>query len=167
MSWLIKLDADLLRQVVIQGATFLAFFIIVKVFFADKVREILDKRKAEATKDLDDAKAAKEESEKILSDYKASMSDISDEKARILKEASDEGKKTREEIISSANAEAAKLLDNAKKSIEKQQSDAEREMRDKSVDLAIEMAEKVTGKAMDSETSAKLIDDFIDSVGKE
>lgn len=167
MSWLIKLDADLLRQVVIQGATFLAFFIVVKVFFADKVREILEKRKAEATKDLDDAKAAKEESEKILSDYKASMSDISDEKARILKEASEEGKKTREEIISSANAEATKLLDNAKKSIEKQQSDAEREMRDRSVDLAIEMAEKVTGKAMDGETSAKLIDDFIDSVGKE
>ena len=37
-SWLIKLDANLIRTIVIQGATFLAFFLIVKVFFADKIK---------------------------------------------------------------------------------------------------------------------------------
>ena len=41
MEWLIKLDADLLRQVAIQIATFLVFFVIVKVFFADKIKEVL------------------------------------------------------------------------------------------------------------------------------
>ena len=34
-GWLIKLDANLIRTIVIQGATFLAFFVVVKVFFAD------------------------------------------------------------------------------------------------------------------------------------
>lgn len=167
MSWLIKLDADLIRQVIIQGATFLAFFIIVKVFFADKVKDILEQRKNAACKDLDDAKAAKDESEKLLESYKEQMTEIGNEKARILKEANEEGKKARETIVSKANEEAGKLLENAKNNIERQKKDAEREIREKSVDLAVDMAEKVTNEALDREASKKLIDDFINSLGKE
>ena len=44
-SWLIKIDAGLIRQVIIQGAVFLAFFVVVKVFFADKIKAILEQRK--------------------------------------------------------------------------------------------------------------------------
>ena len=51
-SWLIKIDAGLIRQVIIQGATFLAFFVVVKVFFADKIKAMLEKRQEVIEKDL-------------------------------------------------------------------------------------------------------------------
>ena len=65
-SWLIKLDANLIRTIVIQGATFLAFFVVVKVFFADKIKAMLEERKEAIAKDLSAANEAKENAEKVL-----------------------------------------------------------------------------------------------------
>ena len=64
-SWLIKIDAGLIRQVIIQGAVFLAFFVVVKVFFADKIKAILEQRKEIIEKDLNAATEAKANSEKL------------------------------------------------------------------------------------------------------
>ena len=66
MEWLIKLDADLLRQVVIQIATFLVFFVIVKVFFADKIKAVLDQRKEAIEHDLTEAAKANEKVAKAI-----------------------------------------------------------------------------------------------------
>ena len=98
MEWLIKLDADLLRQVVIQIATFLVFFVIVKVFFADKIKEILAQRQDAIEHDLTEAAKANEDAKKLEAQYTEVMKGAMDEKTDILRSANEDGKKMKERI---------------------------------------------------------------------
>lgn len=164
MSWLIKLDADLLRQVAIQAFTFLAFFVIVKVFFADKIKEILEKRQELIEKDLTDAKEAKDAAEKSKAEFDQIMKEASDKKADIIKAATEDGKRVKDEIVSDARSEATKILDTARKEIEKERQDAQKGMKDMVVDMSIDAAEKITAKTLDKKDHEKLIEDCISGI---
>ena len=161
MSWLIKLDADLIRQVIIQAATFLVFFIVVKVFFADKLRDILKKRQEVIEKDIDEAAAAKESAKALEAQYAELMQNAKDEKAEILRTAQADGDKLRSEILSGAKAEASTLLLNARADIERERAQAEKDMRESMVDLAIDAAEKITKKTLTEADQQKLLNDAI------
>ena len=64
-SWLIKIDADLIRQVIIQASVFLVFFVVVKVFFADKIKEILKKRSEAIEQELDEAAKTNQDAKEL------------------------------------------------------------------------------------------------------
>jgi len=161
MSWLIKLDVDLIRQVIIQAATFLVFFIIVKVFFADKIRDILKKRQEVIEKDIDEAAAAKDNAKALESQYAALMQTAKDEKAEILRTAQADGEQLRGEIVADAKSQADTLLQNARAEIDRERAQAEKDLRESVVDIAIDAAEKITKKSLSEEDQRKLIDDAI------
>ncbi len=52
---LINFSTEMLYQMLIQGAVFLLFFILVKKFFYDKVVGIIDKRQSIITEEFDKA----------------------------------------------------------------------------------------------------------------
>lgn len=161
MSWLVKLDADLIRQVIIQAATFLVFFVVVKVFFADKIKEILDKRRQAIEKELDEAEASNQHAKALEEEYAVHMRGALDEKAAILKNASEDGVRTKAQIIADAHLEATVLLDNARKEISREKSQAEKELQEGIVDLAISAAETVSGQTLTDEDQRKLIEESI------
>ena len=98
-SWLIKLDANLIRTIVIQGATFLAFFMVVKVFFADKIKAMLEERKEAIAKDLSAATEAKENAEKLENEYADILKGANEEKASIIRSATEDGEQMKEKIV--------------------------------------------------------------------
>jgi len=161
MSWLIKLDADLIRQVIIQAATFLVFFIVVKVFFADKIRDILKKRQEVIEKDIDEAAAAKDNAKALETQYSALIENAKDEKAEILRAAEAQGKEMKGEIVAAAKTQADTLLQNARTEIERERAQAEKELRESVVDIAIDAAEKITKKSLSDADQRKLIGDAI------
>lgn len=161
MSWLIKLDADLIRQVIIQAATFLVFFIIVKVFFADKLKDILKKRQEAIEKDIDDAAAAKDNAKALETQYAELMQNAKDEKAEILRIAQNDGEQLRNEIVADARTQADTMLQNARTEIDRERAQAEKDLKESVVDMAIDAAEKITGKTLTEEDQRKLIDDAI------
>ena len=108
-SWLIKIDAGLIRQVIIQGAVFLAFFVVVKVFFADKIKAILEQRKEIIEKDLSAATEAKANAEKLENEYAEIMKGAHDEKAAILHSAAEDGEQMKEKIVAEAENTLAEL----------------------------------------------------------
>lgn len=164
MSWLIKLDADLIRQVVIQIATFLVFFVIVKVFFADKIKAMLEQRKAAIEKDLTDATEAKESAKQLEVQYTELMKEAQDKRAEILHGAAEEGTKAKEQIVSEAHEQAETIITNARKEIDREREQAEKELRDSIVDMTIDAAEKISGKSFTKEDHAKLISDSISMI---
>ena len=161
MGWLIKLDADLIRQVIIQAATFLVFFIIVKVFFTDKIRDILNKRQETIEKDIDEAAAAKEEAKALEARYEGLLQNAKDEKAEILRAAQEDGDKLKDEIVADAKAQADTLLLNARNEIDRERAQAEKDLRESAVDIAVDAAEKITGKNLSGADHEKLINDAI------
>ncbi len=163
-SWLIKIDASLIRQVIIQGAFFLSFFVIVKVFFADKIKAILEQRQAAIEKDLSAATKAKENAEKLQNEYAEIMKSAHDEKAEIIHKASEDGEKIKEQIVSEAREQAEIIKQNAEKEIDRERAQAEKELRDSIVDMTIDAAEKISGKSFTKEDHERLISDSISMI---
>ena len=163
-SWLIKLDANLIRTIVIQGATFLAFFMIVKVFFADKIKAMLEERKNAIAKDLSAANEAKENAEKLQSEYAEILKGAHDEKTAIIHSATEDGEVMRDKIVAEAREQAETIITNARKEIDRERTQAEKELRDSIVDMTIDAAEKISGKSFTKEDHAQLIDESISMI---
>ena len=163
-SWLIKIDASLIRQVIIQGGVFLAFFVVVKVFFADKIKAILEQRKEMIEKDLTAATEAKENAEKLESEYAEIMKGAHDEKAAILHSAAEDGEMMKEKIVAEAREQAETIITNARKEIDRERTQAEKELRDSIVDMTIDAAEKISGKSFTKEDHAQLISESISMI---
>ncbi len=163
-SWLIKIDASLIRQVIIQGAFFLAFFVVVKVFFADKIKDILAKRQEAIEKDLTAATDAKNSAEEMKTEYAEIMKGAHDEKAAIIHKATEDGEKMKEQIVADAREQAEIIKQNAEKEIDRERTQAEKELRDSIVDMTIDAAEKISGKSFTKEDHDRLISDSIDLI---
>ena len=163
-SWLIKIDAGLIRQIIIQGAVFLAFFVVVKVFFADKIKAILEQRREVIEKDLSAATEAKEKAEKLESEYAEIMKGAHDEKAAILHSAAEDGEQMKEKIVAEAREQAETIVTNARKEIDRERTQAEKELRDSIVDMTIDAAEKISGKSFTKEDHAQLISESISMI---
>ena len=163
-GWLIKLDANLIRTIVIQGATFLAFFMIVKVLFADKIKAMLEERKEAIAKDLSAATEAKENAEKLENAYAEMIKGAHDEKAEILHNAAQDGEIMKEKIVAEAREQAETIITNARKEIDRERTQAEKELRDSIVDMTIDAAEKISGKSFTKEDHAQLISESISMI---
>jgi F-type H+-transporting ATPase subunit b len=163
-SWLIKIDAGLIRQVIIQGAVFLAFFVVVKVFFADKIKAILEQRKEIIEKDLSAATEAKANAEKLENEYAEMIKGAHDEKAEILHNAAQDGEMMKEKIVAEAREQAETIITNARKEIDRERTQAEKELRDSIVDMTIDAAEKISGKSFTKEDHAQLISESISMI---
>ena len=161
MSWLVKIDAELLMQAAIQLVTFLVFFVIVKKFFYDKINGIIKERKTMVDNSMDAAKLANEKAAQIEAQYKDRLTDIENERTEVLQKASDDAKQIRDRIIEDANQQAGEMLDKARVQIEAEKKRAEEEFKDSIVDLTIDAAEKVVGKSLSKEDHIDLINESI------
>ena len=163
-SWLIKIDADLIRQVVIQASVFLVFFVVVKVFFADKIKEILNKRQEAVEQELNDAAKTNESARQLEAQYSEMMKGAQDEKAAIIHSATEDGARMKEQIVREAREQAETIITNARKEIDRERIQAEKELRDSIVDMTIDAAEKISGKSFTKEDHAQLISDSISMI---
>lgn len=144
---------------------FAILILILKHFFWNKLKEVIELRQNEIE---DKLSKADEDSEK------ARMYLVQNE--RILKDARKEGKKITEakkkkadkiydEIIDDAKKEAEALIERAKIEISREKEKAEYEVRKQAVDLAVELSIKALDTQIDENLHRKLISDFIAKVG--
>ena len=120
----------MLYQMLIQGAVFLLFFILVKKFFYDKVVEIIDKRQSIITDEFDKAENEYLKANALKQEYENKVKSINEEALAITNNATKEAKEIRENIISQANEEARKIKAKSKKDIETAKETAMKEMQE-------------------------------------
>ena len=144
---------------------FIILFAILKYFFFDKVKAIIDERENLINEQLDNAE---EEAEKARI--------LAIENERVLKNAREEGKliterhkqkaeKIYDEIVEEANQEAKIILERAKVEIKREKEKVEYQLKKEAIDLAIELSKKVIEKNIDEEKNRELIGEFITKVG--
>ena len=83
----------------------------------------------------------------------------------MLRNATRKAQKRSDEIIAQAKAEAAGIMQQNRDELEREKRRAESELRSEVAGLAVLAAEKVVGREMNPQDHARLIDEFIDSVG--
>ena len=139
--------------------------LIVKIFFLDKIKAILDQRREAADKQITDAETAKAEALAIKETYEQNMREAKAKADDILMTAQRSANSRSEEIISQAQATAAQIKSKASADIEMEKKKAINDAKNEISGLAMAIAGKVVERELNSADQADLIDRFINELG--
>lgn len=139
--------------------------LIVKIFFLDKIKAVLDKRRETADKQIADAEAAKSEAAAIKQIYEENMRQAKTKADDMILSAQKTAAQRSEEIISQAQKQAAQIKTKAVSDIEMEKKKAINEAKDEISDLAMAIAGKVVGRELNDADQDGMIDRFIEELG--
>ena len=145
---------------------FLQMF-LVKVFFLDKIKAIIDARREAADKEITDARTAKEEAMVIKATYEQNMLESKAEAEKILQSAQQTAAKRGEQIISDAQKTAVAMKQRAEAEIAQEKKRVLNETKDEISEIAMAIAGKVVGRELTVSDHAQMVDSFIDKLGDE
>ena len=138
---------------------------VVKIFFLDKIKAILDQRREAADKEITDAQAAKAEAMEIKETYEKNMQEAKAQASSILERAQRSATIRSEEIIRQANDEAVAIRAKASADIAQEKKKAINDAKDEIAGLSLAIAGTVVGRELTADDQSKLIDSFIDELG--
>ena len=138
---------------------------VVKIFFLDKIKAILDQRREAADKEITDAQAAKAEAMEIKETYEKNMQEAKAQASSILERAQRSATIRSEEIIRQANDEAVAIRAKASADIAQEKKKAINDAKDEIAGLSLAIAGKVVCRELTADDQSKLIDSFIDELG--
>ena len=138
---------------------------VVKIFFLDKLRAILDQRREAADREITDAQAAKAEAMAIRAAYEQNMLEAKAQANEILVHAQKTAAVRSEEILHDAQAQAARIRERAAADIAQERKKAINDAKDEISGISMAIAEKVVGRQLTTDDQQKLISDFIDNLG--
>ena len=139
--------------------------LVVKIFFLDKIKAILDQRREAADKQITDAEAAKAEAMAIKETYEKNMAESKAKADDLLMNAQRTANARSEEIIGQAQAAAAQIKSKASADIEMEKKKAINDAKNEISGLAMAIAGKVVERELNSADQTDLIDRFINELG--
>ena len=140
--------------------------LVVKIFFLDKIKAILDKRREAADAQITDAENAKAEAMAIKQPYEANMAKAKAAADALLSSAQRTAAARSEEIIRQAQQTAAQIKSKASSDIEQEKKKAISEAKNEISGLAMAIAGKVVERELTAADQEQLIDRFIDELGE-
>ena len=139
--------------------------LIVKIFFLDKIKAIIDQRREAADKQITEAENAKSEALAIKKTYEQNMLEAKAKADDLLMSAQRTANSRSEEIIAQAQQQAAQIKSKAAADIALEKKKALNEAKNEISDLAMAIAGKVVARELNAGDQADMIDRFIDELG--
>lgn len=139
--------------------------LIVKIFFLDKIKAIIDQRREAADKQITEAETAKSEALAIKKTYEQNMQEAKAKADDLLMSAQRTANSRSEEIIAQAQQQAAQIKSKAAANIALEKKKALNEAKNEISDLAMAIAGKVMARELNAGDQADMIDRFIDELG--
>ena len=139
--------------------------LIVKIFFLDKIKAVIDQRREAADKQITEAENAKSEAMAIKQTYEQNMLQAKAKADDLLLTAQRTANSRSEEIIAQAQQQAAQIKSKAAADIELEKKKALNEAKNEISDLAMAIAGKVVARELNAGDQANMIDRFIDELG--
>ena len=139
---------------------------LIKRFLFKPVNAMLEKRKAMADAEIQDAAKAKDDAQAMKAEYEQNMLDAKDKANEILSTAQKTAAAQSEEMIREAAQQAAAIKSKAESDIAREKVKAVNEIKDEIGSMAMEIAGKAIGRELHEEDHAKLINEFIANVGE-
>lgn len=141
-------------------------FIGVLVYFKvpGMVGGMLDKRAEQIRADLDEARALREEAQKLLASYERKSREVQEQADRIVRQAREESETAAAEARAALEHALARRLRAAEEQIASAEQSAVREVRDRAVQVAIAAAAEALAKGMSAADASARIDASIKEV---
>ena len=154
------------RDEVIWGTlSFLILFAVMAKFAYPALKKAMDARSEKIQGDLDAADSARSEAESLRAGYDAKLAEAQAEAARIIEAARSDAEQVRQDRIAAIEPEIAEKRAQAEADIEAAKDRALADLRAQVTSLAVGAAEQVVRSSLDEAAHARLVDDYIESVG--
>ncbi len=140
--------------------------LLIKKFLFKPIRETLAKRQDLADEKIRKAEADKAAAEEMKSTYERNMQQAKEKAGEILASAQKTAASQSDEILRAANEQAVAIKSKAEADIAQERRKAVNELKGEIGSMAVEIAGKVIEREIREEDHAKLIDEFIEKVGK-
>jgi F-type H+-transporting ATPase subunit b len=144
----------------------LLLLVLWRVGVFKRIREALAERAARIQGNIEQAELEREESERLLAEYRKKLDSARDEANRIIQEARDAGEQVRRVILERAQEESARIIEGARQEIVAERERAAQELRREVGALAVSVAERVVGSSLDGQRQQRLIDDYIEELSR-
>lgn len=164
-SRLFGLDMQLLVDAVIPAISIFVLFVFLSKLLFNPVRELLEKRQAKITEDLDAAEKAKEDTIHIKEEYEGKLRNVQKEAEGILSESRKKALAQEKEIVDEAKAEAHRIRVRADKDIELEKNKVKDEVKQEMISIASAMAGKIIETSISKEQQSDLIEETLKEMG--
>ena len=144
----------------------LIIFFVAKKFLFVPVMKIIVTRQEEIDSMYSQADSAREQAEKLQSEYEEKLSQAAATSERLVKEATVRAQGREEEIIREANQRAEAIRAKASADIAQEKKKALNDAKDEISVIALAIAGKVVGRELDAEDQSRLVDSFIEELGE-
>ena len=130
-----------------------------------KLMQSLDEKSAEIATQLAEAKALREEAEKVLAEYEAQRKQAEKQAEDIVAQAKETAERTAIEARDAMQAALERRTAQAESKIARAEEQLQNEVRAAITALAVDAAAHLVASGMSAETANKLIDDNIGDLG--
>ena len=139
---------------------------LIKRFLFKPINQMLEKRRALADAEIQDAIKAKDEANAMKSEYEQNMQEAKTKANEIVMTAQKTAAVQSEQMLREASEQAAAMKAKAESDIAQEKRKAVNEIKDEIGGMAVEIAGKVIEREICEEDHTKLIDEFISNVGE-
>ncbi len=153
-----------IATVIIQLFNFSIFVIVITKFLYRPLVAMLNERRAQIEKNMEEAEQAKADAKGLKEDYEARMREARKEAQDVIKNAVTSGEAMKEEIINDARKEAQRQKDRATAEITLERERIEKELQSQVATLSVAVAERILKETIDSESQKKLMAEFVRKV---
>lgn len=154
---MINLDATLL----IQAINFaILLFLLNKIAFKPLLSKLAERSNA-IKSSLEEARQAREEAQRMMSDHQAKIRQVHQEAAAIRDQAMRVAAEEQQRLLEAARAEAGRIVEQARSQIDTDVKRARAALRQEVGALAIEVAEHLLRKSLREEDHRRLVADSI------
>jgi len=125
---------------------------------------MLDKRADTVRRELDEARALREEAQTILAEFERKQKDVQDQARHVVAQAKAEAEAAADQARRDLEASIARRLKAAEDQIASAEASAVRDVRDRAISVAIAAAAQVVREQLTEADAAALIDESIRTV---
>lgn len=154
---LISLD----KSLIIQAFNFLLLLLLLYRFLYRPLLRTLESRSAAIKKQLEEAQAAREETQRQLVEYEARFREARAEAQAVREAAVREAQQLRERLTGEAREEASRLVAAARAEIEQDVRRAKAELRQEVGLLAVEIAERLIRESLREADHRRIVEEAL------
>ena len=144
---------------------FVILWVILAKFGWPVFDRMLEKRATTIREDLKSAEAARQESERLLAEYKQQLADAKAEASSIVAEAKKTGEAVKADIQKKAADEAAGMIEKAQAAIEAERKQAVSDLQKSVADISVSVASKLIGADLSDDEHRAIIKRYVEEAG--
>jgi F-type H+-transporting ATPase subunit b len=146
--------------------TFVLLLVVLKKVAWGPILDALEARENEIKDALNAAEKAREEAERVSSDYEDAIRKAQAEAQQIISDAKTAGEKVKLDLEAIASVKADEIIEKAKAQIDAERVKVISEIKTVAVEISLSAAAKVIEKNLDSDDNRKLVNEALEGIGQ-